>query len=165
MKSIAMPYKSEIIAVIIVAIFFVLVKNRFQYVKVQTDAVEAGKAEVEQHKALASRWISVDKDSKEAAQGFMLKGPMDLKGMVQDKAWSNDINLVDMRANQDLSGVVGVGTLDLVISGSFRSIVKFIEAIEASNIRVTSFSVSGSDKKKNVNIKVYCYFPKDADNG
>ena len=165
MKKFTVPYKSEVIAAIIVLVFFVAVKNRFQYVKTGIDAIEAGKRAVEEHKSLAGRWESADKDFKTAMEGFLLKGPVEFKNIIQDKAWSNDINLVDIRANQDLSGILGMGSLDLVITGKFINIVKFVQVLEENNIRIAYFSVKGSDKKKDFVIKVYCYFSKSGENG
>ena len=164
-KKISLPYKSELIAALMVLVLFVVVKNRFQYVQTEVVSVEAGKQIVEERKSLAGRWTTVDNEWQETLKGFLLKDAVELKDIVQDRAWVNGINLVDIRTGQDVSGVLGLSSLDLKITGAYKDIVAFVQAIEASNIRVMSFSVKGESNKKNAEITVYGYFSKDAHNG
>jgi hypothetical protein len=165
MKSFSIPYKSELIVIVMVVVFFVVIKNRFQYVQAAVAAVEAGKQTIEERKNLAGRWSSVDKDFTESMQGFLLKDPVDFKSIIQDKAWANNINLINMRSGQDMSGVLGMGSLDLAISGDYKDTVKFIKALEENNLRIMNLSVAGTEKKKDISMKVYCYFSKDNENG
>jgi len=165
MKSFSIPYRSELIAIAMIVVFLVVIKNRFQYVQAAVATVEAGKRTVEERKSLSSRWTSVDKDFTESMQGFLLKGPVNCKNIIQDKAWANNINLIDMRSGQDMSGVLGVGSLDLTMSGEYKDTVKFINALEENSLRIMNLEITGTDRKKQVGMKVYCYFAKDNENG
>jgi len=165
MQKLSIPYRSELIAVLMVVVIFITVKNRFQYVQTAAAAIEASKQVIDQRKGLAGRWQSAERDFAEAMGGFLVNGPSDCKNIVQDKAWSNNINLIDVRSGQDMSGILGMGSLDLTINGNYKDIVKFVREIEENKLRIMAFSITGVDKHKNVSMKVYCYFTKGGEHG
>jgi hypothetical protein len=144
---------------------FMVIKNNFQHAQAVVSAAAEEEQAIEQHEGLANRWVAVNKDFNAAMQGFLVKSPIDFKNIVQDKAWANNINLVDMRSGQDMSGILGVASLELTVSGSYKEIVKFVQALEESHLRIMRVSIKGEGKKKDASMMVYCYFAKSGENG
>lgn len=156
------PYRNELIAVVIVITSFVMVKGRIKDARAKLDHITGQIQACEQQKQVATRWEKANADLNDAVKIFVFEDSFAIKKIFQEKAWSNDINVDSLQTSQNISGIVGEGYVEADISGEFKNIVNFIKTLEDLSIRINRISISGSGKKKSVHIVVQSFFNKEA---
>ncbi len=158
----SVPYRTELIAVVIAIGGFMLIKDKAHDITVRLARIEADKAVVQQRKDLAKRWDDSLKNFNDSMQGFLLEDSATLKKVVRDTARSCGVVIDSLRVSQDNTGILGNGRIDASVSGEYSALVNFIQAVETANIRVLHLSIHGGAAKRQASVVLQGFFPKEA---
>jgi len=155
------PYRSEAIAVAMVLVFLLMVKNRLSDFKAQTVQFNTQTTAVENHKELSRRWTEAADKFDKSTKSFIFKDAYDFKKFVSRMAYDNDVNIDSLRQAQSRRGAVDEAKITMTVAAGYRQLVDYIRALEENNVRVESLSVGGADKIKQANLVVYCYYVQE----
>ncbi len=159
---VSIPYRSEILAAVIVLVFLVMVKNRLTAFNNQMMAINGGHSTIENHKNMISRWHAAADEFSKAISDFLFEDPYAFKRLVEKSAAQYDVEIDTMRLTQDISGKLGKATVTMTIIGSYTAIVEYVKSLEARHVRFSSISTGGGGERKNVSVVLYAYYAKES---
>jgi hypothetical protein len=160
-NKIVIPYRSEIISLVLLFGAFFMIKTRIEEVNAKMVTIANNKQEQERCRTLASGVKGALADRNKVLENFLYTDIFAIKKIFQEKAWANDIDMSAISSSQTDKGVVSVGAISGDLKGNYDNILKFIKNLEEANIRINNFRISGYGESRAVSIDTYGFCLKN----
>ncbi|MCP4652076.1 MAG: hypothetical protein GY858_01665 [Candidatus Omnitrophica bacterium] len=162
MKNI-LPYKNEIVSVVLVVCFAFLVNYRISTTNMQMRSLHQHREDLSKKESLTKEWRQVKDQYDQVIDGLLFKDAMLFKRFVQEQAWDYRVDISALRSAQRKEDPYNFVTISLECKGTYKNTVQFIAALEKRNIDIRAFQMKGIEKEKETTLTLETFVSGDDD--
>jgi len=130
-------YKTLLVAIVIIAISFFVMKGMIHNYSVQIDSLKEKLAELDKGRELIDRWEMVSRQYEFLAKNFFAKDPAIFKQLVERQAQQVGINLGTLTPTKKEESFYWVAAINLkCYANSYENILSFVRGLEEKGVWV-----------------------------
>lgn len=136
-----LKHKDKFIAVVIIIIFGVIIKNTWVKFDAKSKAIAEQMNLLSENKKIIDEWNKADEEYKNKIKNFPFKDITTFKRFVEQKTKEENIYISSMRPSQEDKNFYRESKIVLDFTSSYKNIVNFVKALEENNATIEKLVV------------------------
>ena len=137
-------YKNIIVAVIIVIVFFILIRNRWSKYSQEVKSLKAKEVQLQKGKETIDKWNKLSREYVQKRRAFLEKETSAFKKYIEENAQRSGVDISSLKVSNADKGFYWESRMNFNAVCSYPDLVKFTRAFEEKNIGVESIAITRS---------------------
>jgi len=140
-------YRNIIIAVVITAVFSLIIYSIYDHYTGQLDVLKAKRLELKKGRETLARWQAVQNRYVSLGQKLLRGDTAMFKRFIEEKARLSDIYITSLNMGREDKGFYWKVSIDFVATCFYRDLIKFAQLLEEKKVTITSIILDAKSQR------------------